>query len=52
VIPYLAEQYPNPADLVIATNYDEFSYMFYLRATARVRLFGARSRARPRIVPT
>jgi len=34
VIPYLAEQYPNPADLVIATNYDEFSYMFYLRATA------------------
>jgi hypothetical protein len=34
VIPYLALRYPNPADLVIATNYDEFSYMFYLRATA------------------
>jgi len=33
VIPYLAEHYPNPADLVIATNYDEFSFMFYLRAT-------------------
>jgi hypothetical protein len=33
VIPYLAERYPNPADLVIATNYEEFSYMFYLRAT-------------------
>ena len=33
VIPYLAERYPNPADLVIATNYEEFSFMFYLRAT-------------------
>ena len=34
VIPYLAERYPEPADLVIATNYEDFSYMFYLRATA------------------
>lgn len=34
VIPYLAERYPNPAELVIATNYEDFSYMFYLRATA------------------
>ena len=33
VIPYLAERYPDPADLVIATNYEDFSYMFYLRAT-------------------
>ena len=33
VIPYLAERYPNPAELVIATNYEDFSYMFYLRAT-------------------
>ena len=30
VIPYLVERYPNPADLVIATNYEEFSFMFYL----------------------
>lgn len=34
VIPYLAEQYPNPADLVIATNYEDFAFMFYLGATA------------------
>ena len=33
VIPYLAAYYPNPADLVIATNYEDFSFMFYLRAT-------------------
>ncbi|MGH7338574.1 MAG: hypothetical protein ACREI7_13415, partial [Myxococcota bacterium] len=34
VIPYLLERYPNPADLVIATNYEDVAYMFYLRATA------------------
>jgi len=33
VIPYLAESYPNPAELVIATNYEDVSYMFYLGAT-------------------
>jgi hypothetical protein len=33
VIPYLAEHYPKPADLVIATNYEDFSFMFYLGAT-------------------
>ena len=33
VIPYLAEHYPSPADLVIATNYEDYAYMFYLGAT-------------------
>jgi hypothetical protein len=33
VIPYLAERHPRGGDLVIATNYEEFSYMFYLGAT-------------------
>ena len=33
VIPYLAERYPDPSQLVIATNYEDFSFMFYLRAT-------------------
>jgi hypothetical protein len=33
VIPYLAERYPNSADLVVATNYEDFAFMFYLRAT-------------------
>lgn len=30
VIPYLAERYPDPAALVIATNYEEPAFMFYL----------------------
>ena len=30
VIPYLKSNYTNPEDLVIATNYEEFSYMYYL----------------------
>jgi hypothetical protein len=33
VIPYLATSYPEPAKLVIATNYEDVSYMFYLGAT-------------------
>jgi hypothetical protein len=32
-IPYLAEHYPRGGDLVIATNYEDLSYMFYLGAT-------------------
>jgi hypothetical protein len=38
-IPYLAERYPKPADLVIATNFEDFSYMFYLGATVLVGYF-------------
>lgn len=45
VIPYLAERHPNPAELVIATNYEDFAYMFYLRATT-VLGFYAPERAR------
>jgi hypothetical protein len=33
VIPYLTERYPSPADLVIATNYEDYAYMFYLGST-------------------
>lgn len=32
VIPYIKNQYPKTEDLVIATNYEEFSYMFYLNS--------------------
>jgi hypothetical protein len=39
VIPYLAARYPKPADLVIATNFEDFSYMFYLGATVTVGYF-------------
>jgi hypothetical protein len=30
VIPYLDEQFPDPSRLIIATNYEETSYIFYL----------------------
>ncbi|HWR59467.1 MAG TPA: hypothetical protein VN328_11330, partial [Thermodesulfovibrionales bacterium] len=30
VIPYIRENYPNPENLVIATNYEETSFMYYL----------------------
>jgi hypothetical protein len=33
VIPYLAERHPRGGELVIATNYEDFSFMFYLGAT-------------------
>jgi hypothetical protein len=33
VIPYLAERYPRGGDAVIATNYEDVSFMFYLGAT-------------------
>lgn len=31
-IPYIKENYKDTANLVIATNYEEFSYMYYLRS--------------------
>lgn len=30
IIPHIKENYEHPEDLVIATNYEEFSYIFYL----------------------
>ncbi len=45
VIPYLVERYPNPAELVVATNYEDFAFMFYLRATT---VFGYYSPERER----
>lgn len=32
VIPYLVERYPDPSALVIATNYEEPAFMFYLKS--------------------
>jgi hypothetical protein len=29
-IPYLRQRFPHPEDLVIATNYEEYSFMYYL----------------------
>jgi hypothetical protein len=31
-IPFLAERYPQPEALVIATNYEEYAFMYYLRS--------------------
>jgi len=32
IIPYIKENFKNPDSLVIATNYEEFSYMYYLKS--------------------
>jgi hypothetical protein len=36
VIPYLAEKHPDPSKLVIATNYEEPAFMFYLGSRVTV----------------
>jgi hypothetical protein len=41
VIPYLTETYPSPGDLVIATNYEESSLMYYLGSHVTVGFCGA-----------
>jgi hypothetical protein len=38
VIPYLRERYAHPEDLVIATNYEEYAFMYYLRCRVIVGL--------------
>jgi hypothetical protein len=37
-IPWLREQYPHPEDLVIATNYEEYAFMYYLGSHAIIGL--------------
>jgi hypothetical protein len=41
IIPYLRERHPDPAELVIATNYEEPAYMYYLGARVTVGFYGA-----------
>jgi hypothetical protein len=41
VIPYLAQRYPDPSALVIATNYEEPAFMFYLGSRVTVGFYGA-----------
>jgi hypothetical protein len=36
VIPYIKENYPHPEHLVIATNYEEPSYMYYLKSKVTI----------------
>jgi hypothetical protein len=36
VIPYIKEKYPHPERLVIATNYEEPSYMYYLKSRVTI----------------
>jgi hypothetical protein len=40
VIPFIKERYANPGDLVIATNYEETSFMYYLNAKVIVGYVG------------
>jgi hypothetical protein len=37
-IPWLRENYPHPEDLVIATNYEEYAFMYYLGSHAIIGL--------------
>jgi hypothetical protein len=41
IIPYLRERHPDPAALVIATNYEEPAYMYYLGGRVTVGFYGA-----------
>ena len=41
MIPYLASRYPDPSALVIATNYEEPAFMFYLGSRVTVGFYGA-----------
>lgn len=39
-IPYIIDHYPEPSKLVIATNYEEASYMYYLRSRVTIGYIG------------
>lgn len=41
IIPDLRERYPDPAALVIATNYEEPAYMYYLGSRVTIGFYGA-----------
>lgn len=53
-IPFLKEQYPTSDTLVIAANYEETSYMYYLRSKVVVGFIGNNleedARARPHVI--
>lgn len=51
VIPYIKENYPNPENLVIATNYEETSFMYYLNAKVTVGYVGNNLEEDTRVVP-
>jgi hypothetical protein len=54
VIPYIRDNYPDPENLVIATNYEETSFMYYLNAKVIVGYVGNNleedARMRPDII--
>jgi len=51
VIPYLAETHPEPSALVIATNYEETAFMYYLGSQVTVGFYGAELERDLRIQP-
>jgi hypothetical protein len=51
VIPYIRENVKSPGDLVIATNYEESSYMYYLDARVTVGYVGNNLEEDSRIIP-
>jgi len=50
-IPYLAEKYPDTKDLIIATNYEEAAYMYYLDAQVIIGYTGNNLEKDSRMVP-
>ncbi|MCC6933045.1 MAG: hypothetical protein IT292_07305 [Deltaproteobacteria bacterium] len=51
VIPYIKENFKNSEELVIATNYEEGAYMYYLKSQAIVGYMGARLKEHASLYP-
>ena len=51
LVSYINENYPKPETLIIATNYEEPSYMYYLNSRVIVGYLGKRLEKDARIVP-
>jgi hypothetical protein len=51
VIPYIRDHYPNPENLVIAANYEETSFMYYLGAKVTVGYVGQNLMQDYQVVP-
>jgi hypothetical protein len=51
VIPYIRDHYPNPENLVIAANYEETSFMYYLGAKVTIGYVGQNLMQDYQVVP-
>jgi|WetSurSiteA1Bulk_404760.scaffolds.fasta_scaffold00204_14 hypothetical protein len=51
IIPYIKQNYKNPENLIIATNYEEPSYMFYLKSKVIIGFQGKNLQADMKLIP-